>query len=1124
MKRYHGYDLFAFIISFFIVNAVWSQRVTFRHIDPPEVNPWFIVTSITQDSQGYMWFAGNGLHRYDGMHVVTYRNDPVNPNSLMDNAVETLFADDDNGVWIGTQGAGMDCFNIITKTFTHYRHRDGNENSISTGTIAAITKDHEGNIWIGTGAGLDRLDPKTGQFIHYRHNEHDSTSLSSDIVRAVYVDSHDVLWVGTGSPFHDDNEINNKTGGLNRLDKKTNKFTRYLHKDNDPYSLVDNRVKAIYEDSHGTFWVGSAGDGLHSLDRVTGKFTRYTYDPVKISRSPIGKGFPWVDDHITFIREDAAGSLWIGTMMGGITQYDPTTGRMNRYSSGKDSANGFSDNSAWTALSSNDGTFWISTWQTGIYRVNPFEQTFPYYNIGEHVHGIYKEANGDAWICTHTGLAKINATKKIIKKYLINMANRGDYDNINSFLRDRSGIFWIATGQGLISFDPLTEKTQTYTHDEADRNSLSHNVVFSIIEDHNRDLWLGTLDGLNKMDRKSGKFIHYKDESKKDNTQDRKIIIAVLEDRDYHLWMANFDGIHLVDPNTGIIKNYLKGTAIFSIFQDTDGALWAGSSEGLFRYRSGTDSFEAFLNPASGTGFKNVRMIFEDAQKRLWISSSLVGITRFNQQRDSSNTFEAGFGIKELKYIGRQLNSPDKRLFFSDATGFYDILPGNVSGNFIPPSVAFTDFRLGEQSLFTVKNTILPGGLPPGKTIYLNYQQNVFSFDFDVLHFTNPQNNRCLYKLENYDNKWREPGAERSASYFNVPPGHYLFRVKAANSNGIWSEKNIDIIISPPWWKTWWAYSVFGIAFLATIWAFMAYRSRKLRSENRILEEKVTQRTNQLKQSLENLKSTQGQLIQSEKMASLGELTAGIAHEIQNPLNFVNNFSEINSELIGEMKEELSRGNIDEAKTIAEDINENEQKIIFHGKRADAIVKSMLQHSRSSTGIKEPTNINALADECLRLSYHGMRAKDKSFNATLKTDYDETIGNINIIPQDIGRVILNVITNAFFAVNEKKLSVVPIATGTPTTVKYEPTVLISTKKINNSVEIKVADNGNGIPSTVLDKIFQPFFSTKPTGQGTGLGLSLSYDIVKAHGGELTVETRENEGSTFIIQLPNQSPI
>jgi signal transduction histidine kinase len=271
------------------------------------------------------------------------------------------------------------------------------------------------------------------------------------------------------------------------------------------------------------------------------------------------------------------------------------------------------------------------------------------------------------------------------------------------------------------------------------------------------------------------------------------------------------------------------------------------------------------------------------------------------------------------------------------------------------------------------------------------------------------------------------------------------------------------------------------------------------KTKNEALEKKVAEKTAQLQQSLNDLKATQAQLIQSEKMASLGELTAGIAHEIQNPLNFVNNFSEVSIELLNEMEEAILKSDRDEINAISTDIKQNLEKINHHGKRADAIVRGMLQHSQSSTGKKEPTDINALCDEYLRLSYHGLRAKDKSFNATIKTDFDNSIGSIKIIPQDIGRVILNLLTNAFYVVNEKKQQKIE---------GYEPTVSISTKKSVDKIEIRVSDNGNGIPQKVLDKIFQPFFTTKPTGQGTGLGLSLSYDIVKAHGGELKVETKE----------------
>jgi signal transduction histidine kinase len=315
-------------------------------------------------------------------------------------------------------------------------------------------------------------------------------------------------------------------------------------------------------------------------------------------------------------------------------------------------------------------------------------------------------------------------------------------------------------------------------------------------------------------------------------------------------------------------------------------------------------------------------------------------------------------------------------------------------------------------------------------------------------------------------------------------------------------------------------YILFAVIIISFLIAFFLLRSNmhKQKANNALQEQKQ-----KVESTLTKLKSTQAQLIQSEKMASLGELTAGIAHEIQNPLNFVNNFSEVNTELIDELQKELKAGNAEDAFSISTDIKENEQKILQHGKRADSIVKGMLQHSRVSASQKEAIDMNALADEYLRLSYHVMRAKDKDFNATLQTDFDESIGKINVVPQDIGRVLLNLYNNAFYATQVR---------AKQSGAEYQPLVTVTTKKTSGNMFgansspsgaegliISVRDNGNGIPQKVIDKIFQPFFTTKPTGQGTGLGLSLSYDIIKAHGGEIRVESKAGEGSEFIINLP-----
>jgi two-component system NtrC family sensor kinase len=308
--------------------------------------------------------------------------------------------------------------------------------------------------------------------------------------------------------------------------------------------------------------------------------------------------------------------------------------------------------------------------------------------------------------------------------------------------------------------------------------------------------------------------------------------------------------------------------------------------------------------------------------------------------------------------------------------------------------------------------------------------------------------------------------------------------------------------------------------------AFKLDRTEKVKRTTAILLEETIQELEQkrkaveesnlaLEKSLVELKAAQQQLIQSEKMASLGELTAGIAHEIQNPLNFVNNFSEVSKELLDEMKSALDEGNENAAKALANDIIQNLEKIYSHGKRADAIVKGMLQHSRASGSQKIPTHINALADEYLRLAFHGLRAKDKTFNATLETRYDEAIGPVNMIPQDIGRVLLNLLTNAFYAVSEKNKLYQS---------SYQPTVWLTTQDYGDMVSIIVKDNGNGIPANIIEKIFQPFFTTKPSGQGTGLGLSLAYDIIQAHHGELNVTTKEGEYTAFTIRLPHNSKL
>ncbi|MEO5582878.1 MAG: ATP-binding protein, partial [Saprospiraceae bacterium] len=540
--------------------------------------------------------------------------------------------------------------------------------------------------------------------------------------------------------------------------------------------------------------------------------------------------------------------------------------------------------------------------------------------------------------------------------------------------------------------------------------------------------------------------------------------------------------------------------------------------------------------------------MIEDSSHNLWIKSSSAFI-KLNPLTKETFIYSTNAGITRASMTWlRFYVTHGKQILLGHDKGFYQ---------FHPDSLAIkTNFKLMLTELFINTIAIFPGvGSQIKKPVeeindlVLKYNENNIYLNFTAVDYREPETIKYFFKLEGYDREWQEvrDKKDKSSYYFNLPPGAYTYKLKAFNNDGTKAEKTLKIHIYPPWWRTWWAYSIYILLLVGGIWTYVNRRTHTLEKEKIVLEQKVMERTRELKDEKEivestllKLKATQTQLIHSEKMASLGELTAGIAHEIQNPLNFVNNFSEINSELAEEAGDEMDKGNYSEGKNILKLIKENERKINHHGKRADAIVKAMLQHSQSSTSQAELTDINKLAGEYLHLAYEDLKIKGFQDNAnktlsggepekaiattfipiTIGTDFDPEIGSILVIPKDMVRVLLNLYSNAFYTVQQKALKIKSaVQKSAIPDLSYEPTITVSTKKEGDHVLISVKDNGEGIPEKIIDKIFQPFFTTKPTGQGTGLGLSLAYDIIKSHGGSVEVESQEGLGSEFIIKLP-----
>ena len=1045
-----------------------------------------IVYNIVNDKKGNLWFSHNqgGVSRYDGKSFTIFNTS----NGLPNNNVNKLLVDRSGNIWFATIGGGACRYD--GKNFKTFTTKDG----LVDNRVACLAEDSTGNIWFGTFTGISRYNPLVEQkadsissrgsgFTSYTIKQ----GLAHQLVMDIKVAKNGILWFATMG------------GGLSRYDpvkdRSGNAFMTFTTKQ----GLSNNNLNSITEDKNRNLWIATNGGGI---DRFNGsKFSTYSNEQGLVSNLALS------------IAEDKTGNLWFSNREAGVNCFDGkkiTTYTMKQ---------GLANNLVFKIFKDFNGNLWFATWEDGISRYNPDPNgkggTFTTYTTDQglasnNILEIGQDKKGNIWFSTwKDGISVYDGTS-----FTNFSTNQGlAHNTVLSIVEGPDGDIWFGTdGGGVSRFNGV--RFTNYTTSQG----LGGNIVYKIIKDKSGNLWFGTGAGLSRFDG-SG-FINFN--KFQESTDD--FIYDIIEDEQGILWLGtqlglaglkfntsvsannsgNVTGAGLLNVNNEVLKNYHPVWEFYntktgypandvnagSLYitklelpagnKENKGLIWGAGSDGtIFRF---DPKVEVFINSAALTVFIHSVKIDEEAINWYGLNSQKWDSTIIVQQEG----MVFGNPLSELKRDS--LINKFSDIGFDSITPYYQV----------------------------PQNLILP------------YKHNRVDFEFGAIEINRNFMVRYQFMLEGYDKTWSPITEKTSASFGNISEGTYTFKIKARSPEGVWSEPiSYSFKVLPPWWRSSWAYMAYILLFSASIYFFIQWRTKSLKQEKLNLEEKINQRTRQLEQksgelelSLKSLKSTQSQLIQSEKMASLGELTAGIAHEIQNPLNFVNNFSQVNTELIDELQEELKSGNIDEAIIISSDLKENENKINLHGRRADAIIKGMLQHSRTSTGAKELTKINILADEYLRLAFQGLRAKDKNFNTTLQTDFDESVGNINIIPQDIGRVLLNLYNNAFYAVNEKMKS----ADKT-----YEPKITVTTRLVPasdnspirnpQSVIISVSDNGNGIPEKIKEKIFQPFFTTKPTGQGTGLGLSLSYDIVKAHGGEINVESKEGEGTEFKIILP-----
>jgi signal transduction histidine kinase/ligand-binding sensor domain-containing protein len=1080
-----------------------------------------------KDKHGQLWIGTTkGISRYDGVTILSYGAE----QGLAEFDIASLVEDKDGRIWAGTNrgeifsldpGAGL----ISQLIYSH-------DQSPSWSMI----QDKEGQIWFTLqGFGVFVINTKNETLKQLSKKE----GLNQNINIRVFEDAEGLVWISTGDGF---SVIDKKAGRLKRVKKESginigfgvsiiqDKSGRILLGGQGGVNIIDTKkgsIKLLWkdqglpdavntgllEDKKGTFWIGNNIGQAFAFDEKKG-----TLETLKITNAGNAAMYSLI--------EDQNGQVWIGSTAAGSYYLDINNGRPGNFTK----ADGLGNNSIWSIKEDRNGYYWIGT-REGIDVYDPATKTIKH--IGKE-QGLLNDVNtkleldnlGRIWSGgNNAGICIIDIRKGTIQYLGREQGLEGT--TWGALALDKQGMMWIASNDGKLQAVNPGEKLVKRITNLAESKGKR---IDALVEDRQGQIWVGiTGGGVSVIDKNSNTI-------KNINTSRRLInndITSFLEDAKNNIWIGTQRGIDVANLEDSTLTSFTTSEGL------ENNEIWALNEYGQNIYVGNTMGF-TILTPtdsqhkvsrtwharsygkAQGLTFIDVAEngSFITKSGQLW--AGVDNQTLFIMDPPITDSSVPPAYVTGISIFDMPQSFIDRRSFES-AIKKIDTLWKTETDSF------YHDKKLPADTGYLAKNGIewegIEGPYKMPVNLHLPYHQNFLSFTYTGSYTSNPDRVKYRYILEGIDRTW-SPISSRSASenYRDLPPGDYTFKVSSIGMNGHWSTPaSFRFTITPPWWQSWWAYLFYIILAGGAVYGIAQYRSRWLKKENRILEEKVSHRTAQLKKTIDELQTTQSQLVQSEKMASLGELTAGIAHEIQNPLNFVNNFSEVNTELVEELQQELKAGKIEDAIAISNDIKENQYKINHHGKRADAIVKGMLQHSRNSTGQKEPADINALCDEYFRLAYHGLRAKDKSFNAIMKTDFDDSIGNIEIIPQDMGRVILNLINNAFYAVEEKaSLSYLSMENSRKTLIMpdhYEPTVTVTTKKKGEHVLISVKDNGNGIPQKVLDKIFHPFFTTKPTGEGTGLGLSLSYDIVKAHGGEIKVETKEGEGTEFVIHLP-----
>jgi len=1067
--------LFVFILFLLPSLAVSSEsgvaNVRFDSLSLEQGLSQATVQAIVQDREGFIWFGTQeGLNRYDGYDFTIFRRDPDDPSSLANDWIWALHEGPDGKLWIGTNGGGLSRYDPETGGITNFRDESPDADKRRANQVRAIHVSRSGTVWLGTDGGLKSLDPESGAFTRFSISE-GSVEAEGDRVRAIYEDGKGRLWVSTDG------------NGLLRIDPESGDARRFLHDPKNLNSLGSDRVRCVFEDHRGVLWIGLYDGGLDRLDRRGELFTHIRHDTEDPASLP--------HDRVRAILEDAGGDLWIATD-GGLGRRNPETGSFARFRHSPIDSTSLADDRVLSLIQDQGGVIWVGTYG-GVSKWNPLSSAFSLYRDDERTPGrlrgnvinaFAEEPDGSLWVASYgAGLNRRDSESGNFELYTHDPELPGSLsDNrVMSLLVDGSGTLWVGTmTKGLDRFDRERGIFVNYRHDPEDPGSLSANGVTTIFQDSRGAIWVGTYrGGLNRLEPESGRFVRYMNNPQDPSSLSDDRVLTIYEDRSRVMWVGTErGGLNRYDRRTGSFASFrhepddpksLSGDTAWAIYEDGQRVLWIGTQGGgLNRWnpedRNADRGVFRRYTQADGLASMSVYGVLGDDRGNLWLSSNR-GLSRFDPPTGEFRHFDTTHGLQSHEFnFGAYLRGKQGWLYFGGVNGFNAFHPARVTENSHLPPVVLTGFRRADPDAEEIR-------ISEVEQIELSHRDYFVAFEFAALDYTVPEHNRYMYRLEGFDEDWIDIGTTRRATYTNLPPGSYTFRVRASNNDGVWNEAgtSLGVRVKPPPWKTWWAYTLFGLGFVALTGAYV--HSQKQRLEREAASTRAAEAASRAK----------------------SEFLATMSHEIRTPMNGLLGTTELL------LQSELSSKQSHLA-----------QSAHFSARGLLDIINDVLDFSMIESGKLNLTAIDLDLRDVLHevLELYAEQAAAKSVEVLLYMP-DALPATLRGDPARIRQILANLVGNAIKFTQRGE-----VATRVTWTSRGDDSI---------DVRFEIRDTGIGIQPDRLNRVFGVFSQadssmTREYG-GTGLGLAISKKLVERMGGEIGVDSEVGVGSTFWFTCP-----